>query len=120
MRSIGKQNTKHRHTQKTRQNTKQPKLHKRFFVCALRNCALFGLWVLCFVRFSFPLLRSGVVRQKPRIYTRKVTKLFVNGSCWKATPQRVIVPYMKTNNLSCFCSLVPQDTNSLGESAGTN
>ena len=46
--------------------------------------------------------REAVVSLKRRIYTRKVTKLFVNGSCWKATPQRVIVPYMKTNNLSCF------------------
>ena len=51
---------------------------------------------------------------------RKVTKLFIRRSFWKEAPQRVIVPYLKMNNLSCFCSWVPRDTNSSGESAGTN
>ena len=39
-------------TQKTKQNTKHSKLHKRFFVCALRNCALFGLLDIVFWRVS--------------------------------------------------------------------
>ena len=62
----------------------------------------------------------GCKAEMSQFIVRKVKKLFVKRSIWKDTPQRVIVPYLKINNLSCFCSWVPRDTNSSGESAGTN
>lgn len=43
--------------------------------------------------------RRGVVRYCRRIYTRKVTKVFVSRNSWEAVPQRVIVPYTKTKTL---------------------